>query len=132
MSDLAEVLPQFRQRIVAAMARMQAHYAVTDILDGLRQRKVPRTGRLPDGLEFQFHGSGCRMWDAAGWVDFDFLPDHQVGFDAWKLYWFIDENGLIDPVPTRDKLEEMLVRAAGTDLVPADDGTGRYRFAQPL
>ena len=35
-----------------------------------------------------------------------FLPDGKLdGFDAWRLYWFIEENQLEDPVPTLEEIK---------------------------
>ncbi|AKV02707.1 hypothetical protein AKJ09_09370 [Labilithrix luteola] len=59
-----------------------------------RASPTARTGELPNGARYEFHGVGCRYSSSTFVVDFDFGPDGRTdGFDAWRLALFAETQG---------------------------------------
>lgn len=54
-----------------------------------RSRVIEKTGVICEGLEYDFHGSGCLFVEVDGSeVDIDFLEEGQEVFDAWRVRRF--------------------------------------------
>ena len=65
-----------------------------DVVSMARQGSVPKSGRLPGGIEYEVHGFGCAVTDGSGReIDVDFLPDGTPIFDAWRLRQFVESVG---------------------------------------
>lgn len=82
----------------------------TELLRGRRTGVIPQQGVTADGLEFSFHGAGCRIELNDVVVDFDFLPDGRIGgFDAWRLHLFTTENAGQQPRSQEEVQAALLV-----------------------
>ncbi|WP_434091446.1 DUF6896 domain-containing protein [Streptomyces bluensis] len=54
-----------------------------------RSRSIEKTGTICEGLEYNFHGSGCIFVEADGAeVDVDFLEGGLEVFDPWRVRRF--------------------------------------------
>jgi hypothetical protein len=55
---------------------------------------IVRSGMLPDGSEYKFHGVGCLVVTRdESEVDFDWSPEGEVLFDVWRLRRFHESRG---------------------------------------
>ena len=72
-------------------ARLRRELGTSSLLRDIRLGIVPRTGRLSNGTEFQFHGRGvlCRTSGAEVDFDLDFSGEPLSRIDPWKLATFV-------------------------------------------
>ncbi len=71
---------------------LRAGFGRDDLLRAWRSGGIPKDGVI-SGIEFSFHGVGCRATVDGVEVDFDFGPDGRTdGFDAWRLWYFARQN----------------------------------------
>lgn len=76
-------------RVVSAL---RAGFGYHDLLRARGQRKIPKEGVI-NGVEFSFHGIGCRAVVDGLEVDFDFGVDDRIdGFEAWRLWRFAEQQ----------------------------------------
>lgn len=60
---------------------------------------MPRQGRSISGIGYSVHGAGCRLTDEHDRIfDVDMVRDSATGkhveaFDAWRICWFLDQDG---------------------------------------
>lgn len=74
----------------------------------VNRRDVPRIGSGAQGLHYEIHGIGCRLWREGGpEVDFDIDDDGVEIFNAWRVVAFADSLGE-QGVPTDDEVERGL------------------------
>lgn len=72
-----------------------------------RGLNIPRSGTLPSGREYSFHGIGCRFEKDGVVTDMDFGPNGRIdGFDAWRLNIFTESKG--DAKTTIDLIQASL------------------------
>lgn len=62
-----------------------------DLVRAWREGVIPQTGELAQGIEYQMHGVGCSVEFGDHYVDFDFASQHNVGFDAWRLWQYANQ-----------------------------------------
>ncbi|MEW1614385.1 MULTISPECIES: DUF6896 domain-containing protein [unclassified Streptomyces] len=59
---------------------------LASILHLYRSRDLEKSGRIREGVEYNFHGFGCLFIEASGAeVDVDFLEEGTEVFDAWRV-----------------------------------------------
>ncbi|MFJ7146639.1 DUF6896 domain-containing protein [Streptomyces sp. NPDC100445] len=62
---------------------------LADLARLYRSRALEKSGTICDGLEYNFHGSGCLFTEVGGAeVDVDFLDDELEIFDSWRVRRF--------------------------------------------
>ncbi|RKH45241.1 DUF6896 domain-containing protein [Corallococcus sicarius] len=116
----------FSERLCRAMGQ-------EDLLSGRRSKEIPRVGTTSDGLEFAFHGIGCRFSDGESSVDFDFTPDGKMsGFDAWRLHEFSRDNASSGGERSPEEVKEALKRLLNRGLIEPLPGSSLYRFRTRL
>lgn len=102
----------------------------SDLLMAANSRLIPRSGVLPNGVEYFFHGVGCTVETPDYTLDFDFGPIERVGgFDAWRLSRLasqLDDFGEL----SREEIEEALERlsAAGVVIAPGLPPSPHLRY----
>ncbi|MFV2101946.1 DUF6896 domain-containing protein [Micromonospora sp. LOL_024] len=76
-----------RDRLFAAYPELTG---LSDLLTAVRSTRVlPREGRSTTGIDYSFHGAGCRMTDEQRIkVDVD-LVDGIEAFDDWRVHAFL-------------------------------------------
>lgn len=90
---LLELVSKYQAAARDAAERLRVELGVEQLLASWRAGRIERTGRLPSGTEYEFHGSGCWVSAPGALVDFDFGPGERVdGFDVWRLELFAQEN----------------------------------------
>jgi len=63
------------------------------LLEGFRQKRIPKTGTLMNGASFNFHGGGCCFEFENGIIDIDFGPAGRWnGFDQYRLYEYLSSS----------------------------------------
>ncbi|HZI12183.1 MAG TPA: hypothetical protein VE153_17500 [Myxococcus sp.] len=125
---LGRLISEYVQATRALSQRLGAAFAQSSLLQGRRDKAIPRSGRTADGLVFNFHGAGCWISDGQLSVDFDFLPDGQVdGFDAWRLHVFTEENPALVGVRSHEEVQLALELLAKLGRVLPVEGTSLYR-----
>ncbi|NNC16733.1 hypothetical protein HJC22_13505 [Corallococcus exiguus] len=96
MQDEEWIVALIEQYLASARSfaeRLCRAFGQEDLLSGRRSKVIPRKGVVSGGLEFDFHGIGCRFSEGTSRVDVDFTPEGKVsGFDAWRLHEFSAEN----------------------------------------
>ncbi|MEH0982213.1 DUF6896 domain-containing protein [Micromonospora sp. CPCC 205556] len=87
----AAALRHIRSRLFDAYPEFRD---IRDLMTAVRHtRTLPREGTSSTGVEYSIHGAGCRMTDEQGReVDVD-LVDGVEAFDAWRIGFFLDDEG---------------------------------------
>ena len=81
---------QVAARRVASALRVG--FGRDNLLRARRSGEIPKEGVI-SGIEFSFHGVGCRATVDGVEVDFDFGPNGRTdGFEAWRLWRFAQQN----------------------------------------
>ncbi|MEV0701016.1 hypothetical protein AB0I53_24310 [Saccharopolyspora sp. NPDC050389] len=77
---------------------------LADLLRQYRSRAMEKAGTICEGLEYNFHGSGCLFIEADGAeVDVEFLEEGLEVFDSWRVKRF---SMSVEKEPSRS-LEEL-------------------------
>jgi len=77
------------RRVVSAL---RVGFGRDDLLPARGRREIPKDGVI-NGVEFSFHGVGCRATVDGVEVDFDFGPNGRTdGFEAWRLWFFAQQK----------------------------------------
>lgn len=91
-----------------------------------------RSGQLGADAKFHKHGYGCTVRAGNLVTDFDFGPNGEVdGFDAWRLFGFAEDRGLVLPWATHRELEALLLESEKSGDVVRLPGSTLYRVYAP-
>ncbi|QZP08484.1 hypothetical protein [Caenibius sp. WL] len=89
-----------------------------DLIRAWREGAIPQQGELPGGVEYQMHGVGCAVEYADHDVDFDFANQHEVGFDAWRLWLYAEQYPERYPAyQARDAVEAALAECLSNGAI---------------
>ncbi|HVU00801.1 MAG TPA: hypothetical protein VHE30_03585 [Polyangiaceae bacterium] len=102
-----------------------------DLLAARRAGEIAKSGVSPDGIEFEFHGIGCRLSADGTVVDVDFLPGGAFGFDVWRLHVFSSENVLTVGRRSAAEVQEALDGLVRVGEVEAIPGSRTFRWRTP-
>jgi hypothetical protein len=102
-----EAYLQALSRVRVAVKRLlSGSGGLVGLLGLYRLRSVEKTGTIREGLEYNFHGSGCLFIEAGrAEVDVDFLGDDLEVFDAWRVKRFSTSVGIESPASFEEILE---------------------------
>ncbi len=90
---LLSIIQDYQSAVKKGVTAMQEHYCTQELLQGWKQKEIPKTGKLSSGVAFDFHGVGCFLELDNTEVDFDFGPnDRYDGFDLWRLKIFMESR----------------------------------------
>jgi len=90
--DERELIRGYQSAVQILVAALRNTYGQEDLLAARRDGAIPPRAAI-GGVEFAFHGVGCRGTVAGIEVDFDFGPDGRTdGFDAWRLWDFARQS----------------------------------------
>lgn len=81
-----------------------------DLLFDFYNFKIPQRGVLiSEGLEFSFHGIGCRVNGPDFSIDFDYGEGNFLDlFNPWRVYeYFVSINQIIDSIKDFDSFEKL-------------------------
>jgi hypothetical protein len=122
------LISQYLSSARSLSRRLCVAFSQEDLLSGRRSKAIPPSGNVADELEFRFHGIGCWISDGKLSVDFDFLPDGQIGgFDAWRLHVFSEENPSFVGPRSQHDIQMALDRLLERGLIQAVEGSTLYR-----
>lgn len=114
---------------------LQEKFGDGNVLLARRRGLIPPEGDLPGDVSYSFHGIGCCLESAAGFIDFEFSPGGNAGaFDTWRLKMFMSSN-LAEYSELLAVLDEELekLKAAGLVIMPVEWGDRRsYYLATPV
>ena len=97
METERKLIGDYQTAVQTVVAALRAGFGCNDLLSARRRGKIPKDGMI-SGVEFSFHGVGCRGIVDGIEVDFDFGPDERTdGFDAWRLWGFAKQKPAIYP-----------------------------------
>ena len=58
-----------------------------------RDKSIPKSGKLSEDIDYDFHGVGCYVEFSNHSVDFDFGKNGKYnGFDIWRIASYIDDR----------------------------------------
>lgn len=121
---LIEAIREYFVEVEKALALLQERFGREDVLRALREGVIPERGRLASGVEFRFHGAGCRLnYDGGREVDFDFLPDgRRVGVDVWRIWRYAAQfpDRFPEYAEKASVAVEFMALASDGTLVPLD------------
>lgn len=83
---IVNLITDYLSAVDDCLALFDQKFGRRDLVRAWKEGVVPQTGELSDGIEYQMHGVGCAVEYADHDVDFDFANQHEVGFDAWRLW----------------------------------------------
>lgn len=97
-------------------------FARRDLVRAWREGAIPQAGKLAEDIEYQMHGVGCSVEYADHNVDFDFASQHEVGFDAWRLWQYSTQFPDLYPhYQDREAIEAALAeRLSGGSISPVE------------
>ncbi|HZF50866.1 MAG TPA: hypothetical protein VE093_19535 [Polyangiaceae bacterium] len=82
------LIDEYQAAVRRVVSTLRAGFGRDDLLRARRTGVIPKDGVI-SGIEFSFHGIGCRAIVDDVEVDFDFGLDGRAdGFDAWRLWLF--------------------------------------------
>lgn len=123
-----ELITEYLDAVHSLTQRLATTYGQTDLLEGRRNKAIPRVSETSSGLDFSFHGIGCWISDGRRSVDLDFLPSGQTdGFDAWRLHVFTEENPSFVGVRSQSSIEHALEQRMQAGLIQPVEGSRLYR-----
>ena len=80
---------------------------------------------------FRPHGYGLEFKDSNVHVDFDFCPSGRPnGFDAWRLYWFSEQNLIDTPLNDEADFQKEIARLQKKGTVEKEENLYFLRGAQ--
>jgi hypothetical protein len=130
---IMRLISQYLESVRILSRRLCQAFNLDDLLSGRRSRQIPRTGVVANGLEFSFHGIGCRIEDGTLSVDFDFMPGGKSGgFDAWRLHLFSEENPSIVGVWSEKEVRAALERLEAQGLIQRVERSSLYRLCAKI
>ncbi len=82
-------------RVRAAVRRLHPEvHGMAGFYRLYRERVVNKSGIIHDGLEYNFHGFGCRFIEAGhAEIDVEFLNDGTEAFDPWRVRMLSESVG---------------------------------------
>jgi hypothetical protein len=90
--DELQLIREYQGAVQTIVAALRHTYSQQDLLAARRSGEIPQRAAI-GGVEFAFHGVGCRGRVGGIEVDFDFGPDGRTdGFDAWRLWTFATQS----------------------------------------
>lgn len=89
-NELLKIIHDYQLSVKKGVSEMQEYYSTKELLKGWKSKRIPKSGKLPSGIEFDFHGVGCFLEIEGVETNFDFGPeDRYDGFDLWRLTYFM-------------------------------------------
>ncbi|MFC4517931.1 DUF6896 domain-containing protein [Streptomyces ehimensis] len=105
-----------------------------DLLRLYQSRGVGKAGTIGEGLEYNFHGSGCLFVEGSGAeVDVDFLDGEVEVFDSWRIRRFSMSVGNKSPKSLEEVAEACRIlvnRGRLTELRSGWFSTVMQQFAE--
>jgi hypothetical protein len=96
--DLECLIDDFLAQVEKATDLLEKRFGKKCILRLWRAKEISRRGEILDGINYELHGVGCRVYFPEICVDFDYGPGERVdGFDVWRLYIYACEVPLLHP-----------------------------------
>lgn len=94
--DLDYLIDDFLAQVEKATDLLELRFGTKCIIRLWRAKEIPQRGEILDGINYELHGVGCRVYFPELCVDFDYGPDGRVdGFDVWRLYIYACEVPLL-------------------------------------
>ena len=95
---LESLIDDFLSQVEKATDLLEQRFGQKCILRLWRTEQIPQRGEIVDGVRYELHGVGCRVYFPELCVDFDYGPEGRIDvFDAWRLYIYACEVPLIHP-----------------------------------
>lgn len=86
------LISEYQVAVRRVVSALRMGFGRDDLLTSRRRGEIPKSGVI-NGIDFSFHGVGCRGTVDGMDVDFDFGPDGRTdGFDAWRLWNFAKQK----------------------------------------
>lgn len=96
--NLEYLIDDFLAQVERATNLLEGRFGKKCILRLWRENAIPRCGEILDGINYELHGVGCRVYFPEMCIDFDYGPNERVdGFDVWRLYIYACEVPLQHP-----------------------------------
>lgn len=90
--DLEHLIDDFLAQVEKATNLLEGRFGQKCILRLWREKEILQRGEVSDGINYELHGVGCRVYFPEVCVDFDYGPDERIdGFDVWRLYIYACE-----------------------------------------
>ncbi|MVV48761.1 hypothetical protein EJA72_10980 [Pseudomonas sp. PB120] len=113
--SLEYLIDDFLDQVKRATDLLESRFGKKCILPLWGTKEIPQRGEILDGISYELHGVGCRVYFPGVCVDFDYGPDERVdGFDVWRLYNYACEVPLLHP---KYLVQDVLKRDFGEYLI---------------
>lgn len=87
-----DLINEYLAKVKKATDLLEHAFGTKSILRLWRTNKIPQRGSIIEGVTYELHGIGCRVYLSEACIDFDYGPDERVdGFDLWRLYVYACE-----------------------------------------
>ncbi|MGF0242593.1 DUF6896 domain-containing protein [Rhodococcus sp. IEGM1300] len=96
--NLEYLIDDFLAQVERATDLLEDKFGKKCVLQLWRKNDIPRSGEILDGISYELHGVGCRVYFPEMCIDFDYGPSERIdGFDVWRLYIYACEVPLRHP-----------------------------------
>ena len=131
--NLTDVVRLYVAEVHEVVATLRKGLGTDDLLAAFWGGRVPQEGTVA-GLLFTFHGYGCLVTYPDGkTISFEFASRGRIGgFDAWRIWRYIDERG-IDAFGSLARVEDGMkeLEREGAILKGLDDFRSGLYFLLP-
>ncbi|WP_421694513.1 DUF6896 domain-containing protein [Aestuariivirga sp.] len=94
---IRELILDYLTAVERCLALFEKKFGRKDLIRAWREGVIPQTGKLADGVLYQIHGFGCGVEYTDHDIDFEFANQHEVGFDAWRLWRYAKQFSHLYP-----------------------------------
>lgn len=130
ISALLRAIGDFLSDAEKCVSYFEDQYGRRDVLQAWRDKVIPQQGKLLGKYNYRMHGIGCWMRLTTHEVDFDFVSDGTVGFDAWRIGLYVEQlPDTYPPLATMDEVRASFPKLLEQQLVePFDRLANSYRL----
>ncbi|HZF42706.1 MAG TPA: hypothetical protein VEZ48_04800 [Sphingomonadaceae bacterium] len=115
---IANLITDYLSAVEKCLVLFDRKFGRRDLVRAWREGAIPQTGELAGGIEYQMHGVGCGVEYTDHDVDFDFANQHEVGFDAWRLWQYSTQfPDLYPDYQERDAVEAALAEGLSGGII---------------
>jgi hypothetical protein len=103
MSEIMVAIKNYTELSKNMIEKLQVATGQQDLMRAWRDGVLEKTGTY-DEVYYEFHGAGIYIETDDASVEIDFLPGRLIGgFDSWRIWQMVKENGAMFPTLTSNE-----------------------------
>lgn len=112
--ELQSIIIQYQEAVAHLFPRVVSYLNISLPVSNIEWAGInaEQRGETLDGVKYFIHGYGIAMNDGNVEVDFDLGDKGQInGFDAWRLFDFVQKNNLQTSFKNEREIDELIKRS---------------------